>query len=946
MTLLLLIVALTVLVLLLPFLDRYLGRSAGWLVGGIFLLLGAALLRPAGAVAAGGITTLDLPWIPAMDVGLRLRLDGLGLTFALVVLGIGALVKLYSARYFPRGSQGGLFAVLVLFALGMLGIVLADDLVLLYVSWEITTICSFLLIGREGPEGSKPAVRTVVTTAAGGMALLVAIVVLAGAAGTTQISQILADTSWTQDDGVTTTVIVLLLIAAFTKSAQFPLHFWLPDAMAASTPVSAYLHAATMVKAGVYLVLRFSPAFADDPRWQVPLLVVGLLTAVYGAGVALAQTDLKKLLAYSTISQLGLMLATAGLGSAKALDAVVLHVVAHALFKATLFMTAGLVEHQTGSREIPELSGLRRTMPVSGAVAALAGMALAGVPPLLGFISKEKLFAGFAAEHGLLAWGGGALAVLTSAFTVAYAYRFLTPYLGKANVAAGQAREAPATFLAAPAIGAAAGLLFGLWTGPLENLINRAGQDLVTRPTHTSLSLWHGLTPELGMSAAALATGGLLCLVHRPLTGFLTRHHPPVTGVIVFDRLAAALTAAGRGIAALTNSASPSRHLLAGLASLAALALAASTITVDELPAAATRATDWLLLAPLVAATVGAVLTRSRMALLILVGIAGLTVSIWFVALGGADLAMAQLLVEILIIVVAVLVLRRLPRTFPPSSVRRRLGIGVIAVGGGLLAGIATYALTGRRGRSPAAQWYIENTYEQTHAKNIVNAIITEFRALDTLAETAVLSIAALSVVALCATLGLPLGRAERGPRRHGPHIGPLLGDPEDNTIIPRTVGRAVTPALGVLAGYLLLRGHLLPGGGFVAGLVAGAGMAIAYLSAPSEKRAHIHLRFGATIAAGVLLALLAGALGFLAGGFLVPLSHTVTAVEYTLTTALIFDAGAFVVVLGTVTAFLQSLGTEHPIEPRRGDPHGLDDEDPDHSIDDAAAVEAGEEQR
>ncbi len=493
-------------------------------------------------------------------------------------------------------------------------------------------------------------------------------------------------------------------------------------------------------------------------------------------------------------------------------------------------------------------------------------------------------------------------------------------------------------------IGAVAGLALGLWSGPLEQLVNRAGHDVATADTHMSLSLWHGVTPELGMSVVALGLGCLLCPAHSRLSMLLTRRRPTVTGVIVFDRLISALGAGGRYVTKATNSSSPPRHLIAGLASLAALGLLASTISVDAPPSAPTRMTDWLLLVPLIAATLGAVLAQSRMVLLILVGVAGLTVGIWFLALGGADLAMTQLLVEILVIVVAVLVLRRLPRALPsPRRPRRRLGMAVVAVCGGLMAGIATFVLTGRRGPSPAAEWYLDHTYDETKAKNVVNAIITEFRALDTLGETVVLAIAALSVVALCATLGLPLARAERGPRRHGDNIGPLLGDPQDNTIVPRTLGRLVSPALGVLAGYLLLRGHALPGGGFIAGLIAGAGMAIAYLSAPSEKRARIHLRFGATIVLGLVLALLAGALGFLSGGFLVPLSHTVAALDYTVTTALVFDAGVFVVVLGTVTAFLQSLGTEHPIPPRRGDPHGLDDEDPDHSLDDADQVAAEE---
>lgn len=935
------LLALVTLTVALPFLDRFLGRRAGWLVGAVFAVLAVALLPAAAQVLAGDVVTWEHPWIPALGIDLRLRLDGLALLFTLVVLVVGALVKFYSARYFPPGSQGGLFTILTLFGLAMLGVVLADDLVLLYVSWELTTICSFLLIGRQGAEASAPAVRTVVVTAAGGFALLVAVVLLWSATGTTRISTILTDTTWQQDEGLTVAVMVLLLVAAFAKSAQLPLHFWLPDAMAASTPVSAYLHAATMVKAGVYLILRFSPAYSEDPRWQGALLTVGLLTAVYGAALALGRHDLKEVLAYSTMSQLGLMMATAGLGTAEALVAVSVHVVAHALFKATLFMTAGIVEHESGSRDLRDLSGLRRSMPVTGAVAAVAAASLAGLPPLLGFITKEKLFAGFAAaDSGVLSWVGGGLAVTASALTFAYAYRFLTPYLGRPSPTAGEAHEAPALFLLGPVLGAVAGLWLGVQPGRLEDLAGRVGADVGGHETHTSLALWHGLAPELFMSLTALTVGALLCVAYRPVTGYLERRRASVTGVELFDRTTEGLTVLGRWVSAPTAGFGPARHLVPPLAVLGIFAVVVMPLDVLPHPAPVTRVTDWLLLVPVVAAVAGVVVVRSRMAVMVLTGIAGLMVGVWFLALGGADLALTQLLVEVLVIVVAVLVMRRLPRVFPRASRRQQWSAAGIAVLGGVLAGAATYALTGRRERSPAAEWYLRHTEAETKATNVVNVIITEFRALDTLGEVTVLGVAALSVVALCTTLGLPLAKAVQGPRRRG--LGRVLGDPEDNAIMPRVTGQALSPVIAALSGYLLLRGADLPGGGFIAGLVAGGGLALAYLAAPSERRARVPLRFALAVAAGLLTALVAGLVGFAHGGFLVPLSHTLTAVDYTVSTALLFDAGVLVVVVGVVAAFLQSLGVEHDVPPRRADPHGLDDSEPDHTVPAARTTDGG----
>ncbi|MEE2042289.1 proton-conducting transporter membrane subunit, partial [Nocardiopsis tropica] len=510
MPLLLLLAVLTVTVLSVPVLDRLLGRATGWPLAAVLALLTAAVLARGPDLWDGGpALEASLPWMPALGIGLSLRMDGLAWLFCVLVLGVGALVTAYSARYFPPGRRTGFYVLMSAFALAMTGLVLADDIVLLFVFWELTTICSFYLIGLSGPSASRPAVRTFLLTALGGLALLAAVVLLWVRTGTTRLSTILGDLSWTQDTGFTTAVAVLVIVAVFTKSAQFPFHYWLPDAMAASTPVSAYLHAAAMVKAGVYLAMRFSPAFADTAVWGTTLIVTGLATALLGAALALRSHDLKKLTAYSTVSQLGFLIAVIGVGTTQALIAAAVHTLAHALFKATLFMAVGVVDHQTGTRDLRELGGLRRAMPVTATVSALAALSMAGVPPLLGFVSKENLFEALLHTPGP-AWLGplaAVAAVLAAALTVAYAFRFVYGTFGGARVrhpGPDRPREAGALFLAAPAVAALAGLALGPAAPLLNPMAERAAADATGEQAQAHLALWHGVNPALAMSAAAL----------------------------------------------------------------------------------------------------------------------------------------------------------------------------------------------------------------------------------------------------------------------------------------------------------------------------------------------------------------------------------------------------------------------------------------------------------
>ena len=405
MTLVWLLVALAAVPVLAVPLTGALQRRAGWPLALAFLALAAAMVPSAREVLDGGEVTWTAAWLPALDVDLALRMDGLGLVFVMIALLIGAAVLVYSVEYLGEGRQLGFYLWMTVFALGMVGLVLADDLVLLFACWEITSLASFLLIARSGSGAESASARTLFMTFFGGLTLLLAVVLMVVATGTTSLSQALASDVWTERPGFTAVVAVLVAVAGFTKAAQFPFHPWLPDAMAAATPVSAYLHAAAVVKAGIYLMLRFSEAFSEVPVWNALLISVGLFTAAMAALFAFQQHDLKRLMAYSTVSQLGLITAAIGVGTEKALTAAVIHTIAHALFKSGLFMMVGVIDHAAGTRDIRRLPELRRVMPWSFATVVLGTASMAGIPPMLGFVSKETILGSMLEAPGP-AWVG------------------------------------------------------------------------------------------------------------------------------------------------------------------------------------------------------------------------------------------------------------------------------------------------------------------------------------------------------------------------------------------------------------------------------------------------------------------------------------------------------------------------------------------------------------
>ncbi|MFI7481386.1 DUF4040 family protein [Kocuria sp. M1R5S2] len=904
---LLLVLALTV--LLVPaaaVLGRYAGRNAGWpLAAGLLVLAGALVTVWNGREDPRGVVQ-EVPWMPTLGVTFHLRVDGLGLLFGLIVLVIGAVVIAWSARYLGSGDHASFYTLMTFFAAAMLGLVLADDLVLLLVAWELTTMCSFLLIARSGPAGRDPAIRTFLLTAAGGLCLLTAVAVMWAATGTTRLSAVLADDVWGASPGVAVSVAVLVAVAAFTKSAQFPFHAWLPDAMVAITPVSAYLHAAAMVKAGIYLMLRFTEALHAVPVWNVLLVSVGLLTALMGAVLALRSHDLKELLAYSTVSQLGFLTATIGIGTEYAAVGAAVHVAAHALFKAALFMAVGVVDHQAGTRDIRELSGLARAMPWTAGTMVLAAASMAGLPPLFGFVSKEAVFKALAQSPATDAavWLSGTVAVIAAACTFAYSARMLTVLPGR--VPAEAPREASAAFLAPVAVVALAGLALGL-TGPAAGPLLGAASAAVAGPgAEPDLGLWHGWSPELLMSLAVFGLGGLLVLGRRTVDRALGRGSFPVTGVGVVEAFRDGSIALGEQVGRPTRSDVPHRHLLPPVVVLVAVAaVGLVTVEVPGLYGDPSTMTDWTLLVLVFIGVVLALRARSRVALLTIAGDVGFAVALWFYALGATDVALTQLLVEVLTVVVIVLLLNRLPSTFHRTGLRRGWVAAAVAVLAGAGAAAATWLLTDRRALSPAGEYFLEEGEENTGGTNVVNTILVDFRALDTLGELTVLGVAGIAIVVAIESRGLL-------PKRPSPITEPdssPIRSPRDNTMVLRVTARTLGPVIVALSLFFLLRGHNAPGGGFISALIGAAGIALVYLTAPDDRVSRMRLPYTRFIGAGVVVAVVVGLLGLLEGSFLRPLHLSVLGLH--VTTALIFDVGVYLAVVGVIVAAISRLGVD-----------------------------------
>ncbi|WP_044494153.1 DUF4040 family protein [Nesterenkonia massiliensis] len=912
--------------------HRLAGRNTGWFAAAALTALGAATLPWIPGLLEGETPTAHLPWIPSLNVGISLRLDGLAMVFLLLVLFIGALVMAYSARYFsPKKKTGDYYLWMLMFVFAMSGMVLADDLILLFVFWEFTTLCSFFLINRSGDKAPAPAQRTLLITMAGGLGLLTAVLWIIVKTGTTRISEALTHQVWGEDATFTAVVALLIAFAAFTKSAQFPFHLWLPDAMVAPAPVSAYLHAAAMVKAGIYLLLRFSPVFEGVAVWQVTLIVGGLITALIGALFACQRHDIKEIMAYSTVSQLGFLVAIIGVGTPTAIAAAIIHVIAHALFKSSLFMMVGIIEHEAHSRDIRVLNGLRKTMPVSFVITLIASLSMAGVPPLFGFVSKENLLKGFlSAEDGTfgpgLTWTITLLAVLAAVGTFAYCGRIVlgafTSYTGAGKrdevlepMAADGAHEAPFSFYLPALLPAVAGALLGFVPFIFDGLISQATTAAHRDSYEAHFYLWGGISVDLMLSVVVMGVGLVAVFSRTRLDSLIPRTILPFTGVQIAENIRTGSINFGRRVGDLTRTDMHGLHLTAPGIFLAGLFLA-GVLHVGEVGSFSeghTQPIDWVLISLLTVFLLGTVISTSRTAAVVLTGGAGFVVGAWYFALGAVDVGMTQLLVEILTVVVLVLVMRKLPRKFHAVSRTRTAVSAVVAIIFGVMAFVATFALTGRRGQSPAAEWYLQNTYDASGAINVVNSILVDFRALDTFGELTVLGVAGFAILAV---LNSAFSTSDNEPAESRLWVGTPLDHAADNTVAMRTVFNWMAPFIVILSLVLLLRGHYDSGGGFIAALVAGGFFALRYLVAPSDSAVKLRFDYALVIVGGIITGAAIGFTGFIEGSYLRPIvifeglplpwgSES----GFSLTTALIFDIGIYLAVIGAVLVALDRLG-------------------------------------
>ena len=880
-------------------------NATAWLAG-LTALVGCALLGVAApAVFGGEILRVSLPWFA--DVTFGFRMDGLAWAFALVIFGIGALVVLY-ARYYLSAEDppSRFYAFLLAFMGAMLGIVLADNLILMVVFWELTSVSSFLLIGfwNRRADARQGARMALTVTGMGGLCLLGGVILLGHMVGSYSLDAVLSAGEQVRADPRYPLALVLILLGAFTKSAQFPFHFWLPHAMAAPTPVSAYLHSATMVKAGVFLLARFYPTLGGSDLWFYAVGGTGLLTMIFGAAVAIYQQDLKGLLAYSTISHLGLITLLFGLNSPLAVVAGLFHILNHATFKASLFMAAGIIDHETGSRDMRQLNGLWQFMPITGTLAMVAAGAMAGVPLLNGFLSKEMFFAetiDLDASH-LIEWLVPAVATIAAALAVAYSMRFIHDvYFNGPPVGLTRTPHEPPRWLRVPVevlvvICVAVGVAPNWTIGPV--LAAMVNGTLGMQPEY-SLALWHGFNAPLLMSAIALCAG---VTVYFGLQRYINLHSVtrlPVSGKHVFDAAVGALETLARRIVTWLPSTSLRGHLVwIVAASVAAMAWPLSHFGFGQAPALTSAGSGtysviggllWLL--GVVGAFAATFNYRRRLTALVLLGATGLAVSLLFVTFSAPDLALTQLLIEVATIALMMIVLHFLPQQSPaePGRGRQWRDAGLAGVAGVGIACVAHAVLT--RPFASISPFYLEKALPEGGGTNVVNVILVDFRGFDTLGEITVLGAAALLVYALLAAFHV----------RRNHRAADIMDD--WNPLLVRTATRLVLPLAALVAAFLLLRGHNLPGGGFIAGLVLACAILVLRIGGGGRPILDpAHLPYQPWIAAGLLIAAMTGVgsmlLGypFLTSAFLHPVLPVVG--EIPIASAAFFDLGVFITVV------------------------------------------------
>ena len=740
-----------------PLLHHWFGGRTSFVLAAFPALLALWFLGHIPAVMNGEVLSYQLDWVPTLGMSLTFVIDGLALLFALLITVIGTFVLIYAGGYLRGHRDLVRFHIVILaFMVSMLGLVLADGLLTLFVFWELTSITSYLLIGfsHADIEARKSARQGLFVTFGGGLALMAGLAILGNVSGSWSLAEINASGIDLREHELYLPMLLCLLLAAFTKSAQFPFHFWLPNAMAAPTPVSAYLHSATMVKAGIYLLARLHPNLGGTDAWVGILSVVGALTMFTGAFLAVRHTNIKKLLAYSTIMALGTLTMLLGIGTEGALITFVTFLLAHSLYKGALFMVAGILDHETGTKDVTAMGGLRSLMPVTATIAVIAALSLAGAPPLFGFIAKEMMFeAALGAE--VYGWLVLLLAFLSAFLTIAVAAIIaLRPFFGERRSTPRVAHEAPVSMLLGPACLAALSLVLGVL--PVlagMGVLTAAASAVMGEPVTVYLSLWHGINLPLVMSIVTLILGYLLFRRWDRVRAHLARLDPlmargPEAG---YEAIMHGITVVSDWQTRILQNGYMRNYILVLVLVLAVL-IANSLLVRHSLQIAFAldvRFHEVVVVTLMVLGALFAAISRSRLSAVVSVGIMGFSIALIFILFSAPDLGITQLLVETLTVILLVLVLFRLPRFARLSTPIERIRDVLVAGSVGVLMTLLILTAWGIDQFVSISEYMIENSAPLAHGRNIVNVILVDYRALDTLGEIFVLALAAIGVIAM-----------------------------------------------------------------------------------------------------------------------------------------------------------------------------------------------------
>lgn len=885
------------------------------------------LLTQAREVFNGAVITQSWSWLPQLGIDFSFRLDALGLLFALLISGIGTLIYIYAYFYLgPKNSLNKLYLLLMLFMAAMLGISLSNNLILLLVFWELTSISSFLLVGYwsnydAAQRGSRMALTI---TGMGGLAMLGGFILLGQITGTYEIDQILTMTAQIQSHALFVPTLLLILLGAFTKSAQFPFHFWLPNAMAAPTPVSAYLHSATMVKAGIFLVARLLPIFAGAALFHNLVTFIGLFTLCMAAFFAIFKEDLKGLLAYSTISHLGLIMCLLGIGSPLAVAAAIFHIINHATFKAALFMIAGIIDHESGTRDLRKLSGLWQLLPYTATLTMVTAASMAGVPLTNGFLSKEMFFTELLSNlSGPVLICSAIVATLAGIFAVAYSVRlvhgvFFDGPVGK-QVPNKDAHEPPFGMRAPATLLAILCILVGLFPALLvENIVNSTARasTQVMDFEGVHLALWHGFNMPLLMSLIA-SIGGLIFYFSLAKGGKIREidldpYLGRLQGRVAFDLFLKSLLLNSRKFKRLTENGKLQSYILwivifsIAIVSLPFLGQGLTTGTRELTHAPALAVVLWLLLFS--SCWMMLWFHHERIKAVLISGAIGLVVTMVFICFSAPDLALTQITVDVVTTVLLLMSLSLLPQLTPyESSVSRRWRDALIAIGGGLgIAWITWLILT--RDHNSISWFFMQQSIPLGGGTNVVNVILVDFRGFDTFGEITVLGIAGIG--ALCLMDGM---------RTHGTTMTQGLSYRfNPSPLMLRITASWILPIALVVSLYIFLRGHNLPGGGFIAGLITALALIIQYMALGQDHaeqllKAKSGRLYEIWIGTGLVIAGLTGLGAWFWGRPFLTSAHFYVSPpilgEMHLATAALFDVGVYITVVGATMLLISVLG-------------------------------------